>query len=108
MNDAAVNTLEAAVPEMQRNVAPNGAQTSSPRPPLVARKLSLRVSGARVGDAARPIAGSGAAAGSIASGSRSSRSGLRVHARGTTPPHADPRPTSCAEDDTPYAWEGQP
>ena len=58
---------------------------------LVPRKLSLRVSGARLGDAARP-----GAASTPAVAARAPRFGLRVHARfgvvpEVLPPVAEPR-----------------
>ena len=86
-------------------------------PALVARKLSLRVGGARAGDVTRPAPSGPSAAGAMlragdpyASTPGASRRGLRVHARGTTPPPiaAAPTPTSPAADaaaDEPYPWE---
>lgn len=57
-----------------------GSSEAGTRP--VARKLSLRVNGTRVGDPARPTA-----SGPTAAGPRMRRFGLRVHTsmRGTTP-----------------------
>jgi hypothetical protein len=85
--------------------APGAAQTSSVSSsstrPLVARKLALRVSGARVGDSARPTASGPAAASATSYGSRVPRLGLRVHARGTLPPQIDATsPNKIFEDAT--------
>ncbi|MDX2087376.1 MAG: hypothetical protein SFX73_05985 [Kofleriaceae bacterium] len=81
---------DASCTEPRELSAPGGTRTSpgsgSTSPALVARKLSLRVSGARVGDVARPAASGPGAASTVVAGSRTPRSGLRVHARGTTPP----------------------
>lgn len=77
--------------------------------PLTARKLSLRVSGARVGDAVRPTDSGAPAAGAMQG--RTPRLGLRVHGRGTLPPPIRESATTAraAEaDDAPFPWEGQP
>jgi len=78
----------------QSDFAASSAADGSSTTPVVARKLSLRVSGARAGDTVRPANSGPPAAGTIVRASDpyalpaagSSRRGLRVHARGTMPP----------------------